>query len=232
MSNSSPTDAAAGAQTGDTVGVQELIDRLKTEGVQEGQEQAEALLVEAKEQAASILESARAEADSILKTAQQEADRTQTNGNRALALASRDASLQLKEQLQHEFRGWIAGLVRTQLEQQEFLAEMIREIGGQAVAMLDGRSESGEGGDDESLKFLVSETKSGSLEAFVKEQVSEMLRSGISLQADRSLTHGFRLQIVDENLEIDFSDEAVTAVLMRFLAPKFRQVIGSVSEDA
>ena len=59
-----------------------------------------------------------------------------------------------------------------------------------------------------------------------------MLRQGVSLNADRSLTHGFRVQIVGDDIEINFTDEAVTAALMRFLAPKFRQRIGSVSEDA
>jgi V/A-type H+-transporting ATPase subunit E len=230
MSSSSSAGATGESQTGDTVGVQELIDRLKTEGVREGREQAEALLVEAKGQAAAILDAARAEGDAILKAAQQEAERTHTNGSRALALASRDSSLQLKEQLQHEFRGWVAGLVRTQLEQQDFLAEMIREICGQALSMLDGRSGSPDVDQGESLRFLVADDETSSLESFVKGQVSEMLRAGVSLQADRSVTHGFRVQIVEKNIEIDFSDEAVTAVLMRFLAPKFRQLIGSASE--
>jgi hypothetical protein len=165
-----------------------------------------------------------------LKAAQQEAERTRTNGCRALALASRDSSLQLKEQLQHEFRGWVAGLVRTQLEQQDFLAEMIREIGGQALSMLDGRNGSADVDPGESLSFLVADDETGSLQSFLKGQVSEMLRAGVSLQADRSVTHGFRVQIVEEHVEIDFSDEAVTAVLMRFLAPKFRQLIDSASE--
>ena len=57
-----------------------------------------------------------------------------------------------------------------------------------------------------------------------------MLRQGVRLQADRSLSHGFRVQLADQEIELDFTDEAVTAALMRFLAPKFRQLIGSASE--
>ena len=85
-----------------TVGVQELIDRLKSEGVQEGEQQAEALLTETKKQAASIIEDARREAEQIVHEAQSEAERLEANGKRALALASRDTSLRLKEQLQHD----------------------------------------------------------------------------------------------------------------------------------
>jgi V/A-type H+-transporting ATPase subunit E len=234
MSSSSSADTGTGgeAQSDANVGVQELIDRLKTEGVQEGQQQAEALLAEAKKQAAKIVDAARAEADAIAKAAQQQAERTQTNGERALALASRDTSLQLKEQLQHEFRGWVGGLVREQLDEPEFLAELIRELAAQAMATIDngtGAQDSQQGG---KLRFLVGEDGAKSLEAFVKGQAAEMLRQGVCLQADRSLRHGFRVQIVGDDIEINFSDEAVTAALMRFLAPKFRQRIGSVSGDA
>ena len=37
-------DSMSTSSTSDTVGVQQLIDRLKAEGVQEGQQQADALL--------------------------------------------------------------------------------------------------------------------------------------------------------------------------------------------
>lgn len=231
MSSSSPADPS-----GADVGVQELIDRLKSEGVQEGQQQAESLLSEAKKQAAEMVDAARAEADSIVKQAQQQAKQTETNGKLALALASRDARVQLKEQLEHEFRGWIGRQVQEQLDQPDFLADLIREMAVQAMASIGG------GGDKQrdkprenqgvKLKFLVAGEGTKSIDAFVKGHSAEMFRQGVSLTADRTLTHGFRVQIVDDDVEMNFTDEAVTAALMRFLAPKFRQQIGSVSEDA
>jgi V/A-type H+-transporting ATPase subunit E len=234
MSSSSPQDQSrpSPGQSGGTAGVQELIDRLKTEGVQEGQHQAESLLGEAKKQAAEIVDAARAEADTIVKEAQQRAERTETNGKRALALASRDASLHFGEQLQHEFRGWIGRLVAVQLGQPEFLAELIREMAVGAMASAGGGHRRIQDDDPQpELKFLVAEDEQASVDKYVKGQAAEMLRQGVSLAADRSLTHGFRVQIVGDDIEINFSDEAVTAALMRFLAPKFRQQIGSASED-
>ncbi len=234
MSSSSPADASSRGegQSGGTVGVQELIDQLKTEGVQEGQQQAEALLAEAKKQAAKIVDAARAEADTVVKEAQLQAEQTQTNGKRALALASRDASVQLKEQLEHEFRGWVGRLVHEQLDESGFLADLIRELAAQAMASVVGGPDIRHDDQGAKLRFLVAEDGAKSIEAFVKGHSAEMLRHGVCLRADRSLPHGFRVQIVEDDIEINFSDEAVTAALMRFLAPKFRQRIGSVSEDA
>ncbi|QEG01292.1 V-type ATP synthase subunit E [Stieleria maiorica] len=223
MSSSSP-------DTG--VGVQELIDRLKSEGVQEGQQQAEALLAEAKKQAAKIIDAARAEADVIVAEAQKQAQRTENNGKRALQLASRDTSLKLKEQLQHEFRSWVGGLVREQFDDSNFLIQLIKDVTSQAVAAID----HGPRGDDlepaVKLNLLVADDGDKSVDAFIKGQAAEMLRRGVELKADRTLSQGFRVQIVQDDVEINFSDEAVTAALMRFLAPKFRQRISSLDGEA
>ena len=165
MSSSSTADRnnrGAGPSDGN-VGVQELIDRLKTEGVQEGQYQAETLLSEAKKQAAKIVDAARAEADTIVQEAQQQAERTETNGKRALALASRDASLQLREQLQHEFRGWIGRLVREQFDEPEFLAKLIREMAVQVMASVVGEPDTQDSDQTEKLKFLLAQNRAESI---------------------------------------------------------------------
>ncbi len=237
-SSTSPDSSRGGRdQTAATVGVQALIDRLTKEGIHEGQQQAAALLAEAKQQASAIVDAARDEADTIVREAQHQAERTLTNGKRALALASRDANLQLKEQLEHEFRSWVGNLVRQQLDEPQFLAELIRDLATHLLNAMapptDGTDSNATPRSDQStrLRWLVAEGQAAALEAFVHEQASEMLRGGVCLQADRWVAHGFRIQLAESGTEIDFSDEAVSAALMRFLAPKFRQLIGSVDDE-
>jgi V/A-type H+-transporting ATPase subunit E len=138
----------------------------------------------------------------------------------------------LKEQLQHEFRGWVGRLVQDQLPDQNFVAEVIREMAGQAIAAISDGPDTQDSQRPVRLRFLVGGGESKPLEDFVRSEAAEMLRQGVCLQADRSLTHGFRVQLVDQNLELDFTEKAITAALMRFLAPKFRQLIGSASGEA
>lgn len=213
----------------DTVGVQQLIDRLKSDGIEEGKQRAEALLLAAKKEAAAMLGAARTEADTIVRDAGREAARTEVNGKRALALAARDTSLQLKEQLEREFRGWIGGLVQQQLDAPEFLPQVIREMAGQCSDVID--QSSGE------IKFLVADagnehnSAAHELEKFVQNQAALMFEKGVSVQLDPSVQHGFRMRLAGKNVEIDMSDEAVSAALMRFLAPKFRKLIGSSHDE-
>lgn len=233
MSTNSPTDTSdqINGTSGDAAGVQQLIDRLKSEGVQEGQQQAEALLIEAKKQAAAIIDAARAEADTIQRDAQQQADRLETNGKRALTLASRDTCLHLKEQLEHEFRGWIGRLVQQQIADPKFLTDLICDMANHAIEVAGGESSDSDQQQSGKLQVLVNGDQSESLDKFVKSQAEAMFRKGLDIQADRSIAHGFKVQIEGKEMEIDFTDEAVTAALMRFLAPKFRQLIGVASSE-
>lgn len=215
------------ATSNDTVGVQQLIDRLKSEGVQEGKEQADSLLVAAKQEAAAIVDAARTEADTILRDAGREAERTEVNGKRALTLAARDLNLQLKEQLEREFRGWLGGLVQQQLDAPGFLPQVIREMAGQCSDIVNEATDE--------IKLLVAPTalndNDSKLKAFVDNQAAAMFQRGITVQLDPSVQHGFRMQLAGKNIEIDITDEAVASALMRFLAPKFRKLIGSSKQE-
>ncbi len=234
MSSSSPADTSTRGESsaGETAGVQELIDRLKSEGVNEGQQAAESLLAEARKQAATIVDAAHTEADELVKAARLRVEQMEANGKRALALASRDTCLQLKEQLQHAFRGWVGQLVSEQLTDPEFLAELICKMASEAITAHGDQDGSGNSTEADQMIFSVVGENAELIETFIKQQAAEMLRQGIRLQVDHSLSHGFRVQRAEQEFEIDFTDEAVTAALMRFLAPKFRQLIGSASEFA
>jgi V/A-type H+-transporting ATPase subunit E len=212
----------------ETVGVQQLIDRLKAEGVQEGKAQADALLTVAKQEAAAIIDAAREEAAAIVREAGRVAEMNEANGKRALSLAARDTSLQLKEQLEREFRGWIRGLVQKQLDTPGFLSQVIRQMAGQCC---DAVAEST--GD---IKILIAgsdseqDGASSELKAFVAGQAAAMFQQGVTVHLEPSIQHGFRMRLAGKNIEIDMTDEAVTSALMRFLAPKFRQLIGSSTQ--
>lgn len=218
MSTSNPSDV---------VGVQQLIDRLKNDGVEEGKQQADALLSEAKKQAAAIIEEARGQADAIIREATEQSERTENNGKRALSLASRDTSLRLKEQLEREFRGWIGALVSEQLDAPEFLGEIIRDMASHTASAVGGAGPGNTEASSAKLTILTSEDQTPIIDAFVRGQTAAMFRGGVEVQSDRSIDHGFRMKIEGHEVEIDITDEAVTAAMMRYLAPKFRLLIGS-----
>ncbi len=228
----------ANTDSNGTVGVQQLIDRLKSEGIRKGEQQADALLAAAKKEAAAIVETARAEAETILRDAQQQSQRTEDNGKQALILASRDTRLQLKEHLEREFRGWIGALVQKQLDAPEFLSKAILEIAGQCRGVVGKSVTNREPPSASSMTILVSPSDSEQvqagceLKAFVEGQAAAMFGEGVFVQFDPSVQHGFRMRLDGKHVEINFTDEAITTALMRFLAPEFRKLIGSTQQES
>src|SRR5690606_35693291 len=119
-------------QTTTSAGVEELIDRLKTDGVTQGKQEAEALIADAKRQSLVILDAAQAEAEQIVASAKAEAQRLQQAGNQSLQLAGRDALLKLRESFQLQFENRLHKLVGKTVQDPQLLREMILEVAGKA----------------------------------------------------------------------------------------------------
>ena len=214
-----------------TMGVQELIDRLKTDGVTKGQAEAELLVTEARKQAMVILDDAKKEAESLLKKARDETRLLEDHGKQALTLASRDSVLQLREAFRDEFQRRFGKLVSFTLQDTEFLKKLILEIANGSTShgdsqrveillpMVDGRAAELSGGLDAA--------EEGSLSHFVLGLTGDLLREGVSFSVNDRSEHGVRVRLVDRDVEVDLTDETVTGLLMRFLTPKFRELIDS-----
>ena len=87
----------------ESAGIEDLIARLRQEGVDEGRAEAERVLAEAEDQARKFLNDAESEAKSRLDAASAEASRLKRAGKEALEIAMRDAVLELKQGLTERF---------------------------------------------------------------------------------------------------------------------------------
>jgi V/A-type H+-transporting ATPase subunit E len=79
--------------------LKQLINALKTEGIEAAEAEAQAILAEAKRQAAAVEEAAQKRKKEILATAEQEAADTVNKGKQALQQAARDLKLALRQEI-------------------------------------------------------------------------------------------------------------------------------------
>jgi len=214
------------SDTTESSGVQQLIDRLHEEGVAKGQDEADGLIAAARRQAALTLDDARREADEIVAEATSDAGRTRAAAEDAIRLACRDATLSLTDELREDFVRKLRNLVGHTLQDTDFLKQLILEIarravpaesaGPQNVLLLNADSPGGESApslDDDSLN------------QFVLSLGGEALREGLTFKTADSDVPGVRLQIVDEDVEIDLTTETLTHYLLKHLSPKLRAII-------
>lgn len=214
-------------------GVAELIERLKNEGIDEGRRQADALVTEAKAQAAALLAEAKAEATQLLAQAEQHAHHYHHAAEQALRMSARDMVLDLKQQLSVAFEQQVARLVRASMEDTDFLHRLIRELLQQLtediglqqqpdVEVLLPRQVVG----IEELRQHPDEYAKGQLSVWIQSVVTGLLREGVSIN-----THGgpnIKLALQQQQMVVELSHEAVTAMLLRHLQPRFRALLEGV----
>jgi V/A-type H+-transporting ATPase subunit E len=214
-------------------GVQELIGRLRDEGVKAGKQEAESVLQEARQQADQIVAQANAEADEIRDKARTEIEAERAASREAIQMAFRDTTLKLKSQVMAAFSDHVRRLVSMELRDKDFLRQAILAIFGQATQ---------EVAKDQPVEVLVSEElfvtdeKGSRLTEEGKERLrhmvlgisGEMLREGVDLKPSGETNGGMRVRLVGEDLEIDLSDEALSELLLGYLIPRFRAIVTGV----
>jgi V/A-type H+-transporting ATPase subunit E len=211
-------------------GVQELIERIRGEGVRAGREEAERTLREARGQAASLRVSAEAEAREMLERARAQIAREHAAGVEALKNAARDAALELRGNVRKGFERYVQRLVSTDMQDSEFVRSLVLVLAGEAATRYVV---------DHDAEILVSSALAGAADATppspaIQEKIRSavlgasgaMLREGVELLPADDVEGGARVRLVGQDLEIDLTDTAVTRLLLKHLLPRYRDIVG------
>jgi V/A-type H+-transporting ATPase subunit E len=209
-----------------SAGVQDLISRIRDEGVESGKQEAGRLVSEAQLQATRLVEDARTEVEELRKKAHAEIANEKNASLAALKLAARDTSLQLEADIVSAFEGYVKRLVSPALRDPELIQALVLVLAGHAVEKFV---------KDQEIRVFVSDVlfkeagESSELDERAKQAVlgitGEILREGIELIPSSDVAGGARVQLVDENLEVDLTDETVHKVLLKHLLPRFRAIL-------
>jgi V/A-type H+-transporting ATPase subunit E len=213
-------------------GVEALIDRLRDEGVAAGRAAAQEIEADARKRAAQIVQEAEARAAQLLDNARKETGMLRKGGEEALHIAMRDTVLHLKGELTERFNAEVRRLIAVAMDQQEFLQQLILEVAGRA------REQAGVD-DGQPVKVLLPralvgleelrrkplELREGSLSHFVLSVAGNVLAEGVSFGVADDETRGIQLYLEGKNVQIDITDEAVAALLLQHLQPRFRAIL-------
>jgi V/A-type H+-transporting ATPase subunit E len=212
-------------------GVQELINRLRDDGVKAGQEKAQEILQEAQEKAAGIVAQAKAEAEEILYRTRSEIETEKAAAIESLRVAFRDSGLKMEAELKETFAAHVKRLVSVETRDVKFLRQIILAIAGLAA----GDKACGEQPVEVLLPKKLFETdQKGSrlteegqdnMRRLVLGISGEMLEQGVDLKPSEEIGGGIRIRLVGEDLEIDLSDQAISDLLLQNLLPRYRAIV-------
>ena len=211
-----------------TAGVQELIDRVRDQGVKAARDESEVLLREARQKAKAILDEARAEAEQLDAKTRAEIDAYRTASMDALKLAARDTVLELKSGVMSRFEEFVKRLVVSATRDKELVKSIVLVLAGKAATELI---------KDKDIEVRISNallTGKQDLEEEAKLAIlglsSDMLREGIQLVPDSEIEGGARVRLKQDKLEIDLSDRAISRMIAQRLLPRFKAILEGAEE--
>lgn len=195
------------------VKLEQLIDKIKQEGVEEAKKQAENILAETEKEVKRIIDDAHAQAKKIKEEAQTQSEQLKQNTEEALKQSARDVTLMVREKLS----AIMDSILKRNIDQGlsvEFLKDLIANV-------IDKWSQ------DRSvnLDVLVNQEDKQRLEEMLFAQIGHELRSNVEIKINNSIDKGFRIGTHDGNVYYDLSDESIIEALKVFLNPALARVL-------
>ena len=200
--------------------LQELIDKIKKDGIESASKEAARVKHEAEAEALRIIEAAKKEASVIIDQGKQDAERAEKAGNAALEQAFRNLVLAFKSEIQLLLDKLTVDAVAS-----AYSVDVIKSILPDLIKNWAAK-------DTDSLGVILSEGDIKKLDDAFRSRLTSALKEGVELKAEKSLHGGFRISEKDGSAFYDFSAEAVADMLSSYLNPRLAQSLqGSVKDN-
>lgn len=191
--------------------LENLIEKIKKDGIEEAQHTSDEMITEAKQRAASIISQAKNEAEKIVNNGRRQAEQFKVNSEADLQHATRNAELLLMEKINSLFDKVFKRKVAETLTP-DFLKEMILKIVKTWA-------------DDSSVEIVINNEEKQKVEALLFSGINEDLKESISLKASNNIAKGFQIGIKGEHVYYDFSDDAIAETLKSLINPTLKEIL-------
>jgi len=198
--------------------VQELLDKIKRDGVESAEADAAKIRARAEEERARIVEEARKEAKAVVEKAKADVARMEESGKASLKQASRDLVLAFRGEIEKV----LAAIVRAEVEA-AYDAETIKKA---LPGVLEAWAKSG----SDQLSALVPQKDLAAVEAFFKDKLAATLKKGVELKPLSGAKAGFRIAEKDGAAYYDFTAEAVAGMLGAYLNAQLAAVVAEAAK--
>jgi V/A-type H+-transporting ATPase subunit E len=200
------------------VQLQELIDKIKKDGIESASSEATKMKSQAESEAKRIVDAAQKEAANIIERGKADAARFEKAGIAAVEQASRNLVLAFKDEIQ---------ALLDKITNQSVSSSM-NDDGLKAIIPEIIKNWNAKGSDD--LAVLLSEADLKKLQSFFTDKLSAELKKGLELKSDKNLASGFRIAAKDGSAYYDFSAESVAELMSSYLNPRLQEILKTAAK--
>ena len=188
-----------------------LIEKIRKEGIDEAQLKADELINEAKKQASSILNEAKKESERIIEDGKRQAEQFQQNAEADLKQAARNTELLLKEKITGLFDNVFKKQVAAALTP-DFLNNLITNIINTWAK-------------DANAEIIINDKDKKELENLLFTGLKKELKDSVNIRVSTDISSGFRIGLKGEHVYYDFSDEAIADVLKSLINRRLKEIL-------
>jgi len=201
--------------------LQGLLDRIRKDGVEKAEAEAEDIVAKARAEAARIVDEARREAAEHTARAERDAKVFEERSTTTLEQAGRDFLLHLRTAIENVLRESARQSLGDALTP-EAMAGMLERMAG-AYADRDFN--------EHRVDVLLSEHDREAFVDTVFDRYRELLGEGLDVHVDDRIHKGFKVRFLDYRLYHDFTLEAIAEVFARLLKPPLDEIVLRAAED-
>lgn len=195
--------------------LQELTDKLYNEGLSKGREEGEALLAKAKSQAADIVAEAEKKAAEIMSRAEKEAEAYKVKVAGDLKMAASQSVQATRKDIEDLVVFKMTGAATEKaLSDEAFVKEVIKAVAEKfnAETAMD-------------LNLVLPESLKSSLEPFVKNELSTILKGQVNASFSKKIAGGFTIGPKEGSYFISLTDETFKELISEYLRPATRKLL-------
>lgn len=191
--------------------IQELTDKIRREGVERGQAEADAIVADARKQAEEIIADARKQAEEINQQARKQAAETEQNTKSELKLYTGQALNALKSEITNLVTDRIvAESVKDMTADKDFLGKLTVALATEWV-----RQEN----------IVISTADAAALKAYFARAAKNLLDKGVKIEQVSGRSTLFSIEPADGGYRIDFGQEELEGYFKGFLRPQLIEML-------
>ena len=195
--------------------VQELIDKIKSEGLEAAQEKAKEIEAEAQKNAQKMIVEAQRQAEIFLREAKAEIKTTQESSRIALKQASRDTLLCVRKEIESIFKKIITTHVSDALTSEK-LGHILEEV---MKHSLDGKT------NHANIQIILNHQDLEQLKKSFIAKLQEGIKHPIQFQSSDEIGSGFMMSYDGGKSSFDFTDRSLAQYLSSYLNNELAELI-------
>ena len=190
-----------------------LIKRIKKDGVEEARKKADTIVEDAENSARKIMLDAEEKRAAIIEKGKKDAATLMQNGEKALKQASRDLMLSLRQKIMDLFDSLVKREISNALSSEDLKGIIVKAI------------ESFKKDQGSNIEILLNKQDKDALEKSLLKGLKEDLKKDVNIKVSTSIKQGFRIGQKGKNFYYDFTDESIAEAFKIFLNPKIREIL-------